>query len=69
MHVCQATCNVGQLNRESVRLSESGDRGVAYKLNAVCMSVLLNELIDVPILHPLGDHGKSALTHRHSKQW
>ena len=39
-----------------------------YKFSAVHM-LLPNELIDVPILHPLGDHCKPAFTHRHSNQW
>ena len=40
-----------------------------YKLGAVRMLVLSNELDDVPVFHPLGDHRKPAFGHRHPKQW
>jgi hypothetical protein len=40
-----------------------------YKLTAVHMFILLNELIDAPMFHPLRDHYKPAFTYCHSKQW
>ena len=67
MHVLQTTSNVNQLNRTSVRVC--GGRGVTHKLGAVGIFVLPNELDDVPMFHPLGDHCKSAFTHCHSEQW
>jgi hypothetical protein len=45
-----------------------GNREVAHKLNAVHMFVLLDKLVDVPILHPFGDHRKLTFAYRHSKQ-
>jgi hypothetical protein len=68
MHVRQAARNINQLNRTSARLC-SGDRGVMHKLSPVHMIVLLDKLVDVPMFHPLGDHGKPVVTYRHSKQW
>ena len=43
-------------------------QGVTYKLNAVHMIVLLDEVVDVPMFHPLGDHREPAFAYRHSKQ-
>jgi hypothetical protein len=45
-----------------------GNQGVTHKLNAVHMIVLLDELVDVPMFHPFGDHRKPAFAYRHSKQ-
>ena len=69
VHVHQTVRNVNQLNGALVRLSEGGDRGTTHKLSAVYMSVLLDELVDVPVIHPLGNHRKSAFAYRYSKQW
>ena len=44
------------------------ERGATYKLDAVHVLVLSNELDDVPMFHPLGNHRKLAFTYRHSKQ-
>jgi hypothetical protein len=43
-------------------------QGVTHKLNAVHMIVLLDELVDVPVFHPFGDHREPTFTYRHSKQ-
>jgi len=57
MHVLQAICNAGQLNgRPSVMLLQ--DQGTTYKLDAVYMLVPLNKLVDVPVLHPLGNESE-----------
>jgi hypothetical protein len=64
----QAASNVNQLNRTSARFC-GGDRRGTHKINAVHIFVLLDELIYVPMFHPLGDHRKPAFTYRHSKQW
>ena len=42
---------------------------VTYKLNAVHMPIPLNELVDVSVLHPLGNHCESMFTNCHPKQW
>ena len=68
VHVRQTGRNVNQLNRSSVRFCGAGDRG-AYKFGAVRMFVLSNELDDVPMFHPLGDHREPVSTYRHSEQW
>jgi hypothetical protein len=47
----------------------SGGRGATHKLNMVHIFVLLDELIDVPMFHPFGDHRKPTFAYRHSKQW
>jgi hypothetical protein len=41
-------------------------QGAAHKHNAVHIFVLLDELVDIPMFHPLGDHRKLAATHRYS---
>jgi len=57
VHVLQAICNAGQLNnRPSVILLR--DQVTTYKLGAVHMLILLNKLIDVPVLHPLGNESE-----------
>ena len=68
VHVRQAICNVNQLNSTSAGFY-GGDRGATNKLSAVYVWVLLDELIDVPMFHPLGDHRKPVFTYRHPKQW
>ena len=68
MHVRQAIRNVNQLNITSAGLCGE-DRGATNKLSAVYTRVLLDELVDVPVFHPLGDHRKSVSAYRHSKQW
>jgi hypothetical protein len=68
VHVRQAVCNVIQLNRISARFC-GGDQRVTHKPSAVHMFVLLDELVDVPVFHPLGDHREPAFAYRHSKQW
>jgi hypothetical protein len=68
VHVHQAIRNVNQLNTTSARFCGE-DRGATNKLSAVCAWVLLDELVDVPVFHPLGDHRKPAFTYRYSKQW
>jgi hypothetical protein len=45
-----------------------GDRGVTHQLSAVHIFVLLDELIDVPMFHPFGDHREPTFAYRHSKQ-
>ena len=45
------------------------DRGATHKLGTVHMFVLPNELDDISILHPLGNHRKPVFTYCHSKQW
>jgi len=58
VHVLQATRNVSQLNS---RLSVMLLRGwvTTYKLGAVYILIPLDELVDVSVLHPLGNESKS----------
>jgi len=65
MHIFQTVCNVGQLNRTSVRLVQWR---VTHELNAVDVAIPLDEVIDVPILHPLRNQGELVFAHRHSKE-
>jgi len=61
MHVLQAVCNTGQLNgRPSEMLLQ--DHVKTYKLGAVGVLVPLNKLVDVPVLHPLGNVSKPVFT-------
>ena len=66
VHVPQAARNVSQLDRTSAKRC-SGDRRATHKLNAVHIFVLLDELVDAPMFHPLRNHRKPAFTHRHSE--
>jgi hypothetical protein len=68
MHVAQTVRNINQLKNTSVRhLRERVSRDATHKLGAVQIFVPSNELDDVPLLHPLGYHRKSAFAHRHSE--
>ena len=40
-----------------------------YKLEPICIRVLLDVLVDVPIFHPLRSHRKFITGHRRSQQW
>jgi hypothetical protein len=69
MHIRQPVRDVNQLKRTSVRLCGGGDQGTTHKLSAVYMSIFLDELVDVPVIHPLRNHRKPAFAYRYSKQW
>jgi len=56
VHILQAICNTGQLNSASV--VPLRDQATTYKFGAVDMSIPLDELVDVTILHPLGYESK-----------
>ena len=56
MHVFQAICNTSQLSGTLVRLLQ--DQATTHKLSTVHMLIPLNELIDVPIFHPLRNQSK-----------
>ena len=57
VHVLYATCNAGQLNNQpSVLLLR--DQVTTYKLDAIYVLVPLNKLVDVPVLHPLGNESE-----------
>jgi len=56
MHILQATRNTSHLNGSSVRLLQ--DQVSTYKLSAVYMPVPLDELVNVSVLHPLGNESK-----------
>jgi len=66
VHVLQAVCNVNQLNIISVRLLWG--QVVAYELNAVNVPIHLDELIDIPIIHPLGNQSEPIFAHCHSEE-
>jgi len=42
---------------------------MAYKLNAVNVPIPLDELVDVPIIHPLGNQSELIFAHCHSEEW
>jgi hypothetical protein len=45
-----------------------GSRGATHKLNTVHIFLLLDELVDVPVFHPFGDHREPAFAYCDSKQ-
>ena len=66
MHIFQPIRNTGQLNGSSVRLPQ--DRVTTYKLDAVYMLIPLDKLVDVSVLHPLGNKCKPVFIDCHSEQ-
>ena len=56
MDVLQAIRNVGQLSGTSVGLLR--DQVTTYEFDAVYTLVPLDKLVDVPVLHPLGNESK-----------
>jgi len=58
VHIFQPTRNTSQLNNSSVRLLR--DQARTYELGAVCMLIPLDELVDVSMLHPLGNQSKAV---------
>ena len=44
-------------------------RVITYKLSTVDVSIPLDEVVDVPIFHPLRDQSEPVFTHSHSKEW
>ena len=65
MHILQAIRNASQLDRISARLLWG--QVATYKLRAVYMPAPLDELVDVSVFHPLGNHRKPVFTHCHPK--
>jgi len=66
VHILQAIRNINQLDNESVRFSFGSS---TYKINAVHMPILPDELVDIPIFHPCGNHREPTVAHCHSNQW
>ena len=67
MHILQAIRNIRQLPNELVRRLPRSNIDT-YKRSPVCIRIIPNELVDIPIVHPLRNHRKVALIERHSKQ-
>ena len=66
VHVLQPVRNPSQLENTSVSLPQ--DRVTTHQLSAVHVSIPLDELIYVSVLHPLRDHREPMFAHRHPKQ-
>ena len=66
VHILQAVCDVDQLNIISVRFMWG--RAMAYKLNAVNVPIPLDEVVDVPVIHPLGNQSELIFAHCHSEE-
>jgi len=58
VHVLQTIRNAGQLNGTSVQLLR--DKVTTYELGAVYVPILLNEFVDISVLHPLGNQSKTV---------
>ena len=67
MHILQTVRNINQLNSTLVRLLRG--QAATYELSAVGVPIPLDELVDIPILHPLRNQSESVFTHRHPKEW
>ena len=66
VHILQPIRNPSQLDNTSVSLPQ--DRVTTYQLSAIHVSIPLDELIDVSVLHPLRNHREPVFAHRHPKQ-
>ena len=66
MQILQAICDVNQLR--GVRQLPVEIVGVTHKHKAVGMWIHLDELVYVPILHPLRNHRKLVSTYCHPKE-
>ena len=66
MHILQAVRDPSQLGGASVSLLQ--DRVTTYKLGAVYMPIPLDELVDVSVFHPLGNHREPVFAHCHPEQ-
>jgi hypothetical protein len=69
VHILQTICHVCQLRSGSVeKLARIEYIGGTHKSSAVCIIIFPNELVDVSIVHPLGNHRKSVFADRHPKE-
>ena len=66
VHVLQPIRNIGQLN-ESVKLTTTGYNTTTYKLDQIHSLIHLEVLVDIPVAHPLRDHGKLTISKVHSQ--
>jgi len=60
VHILQSICGVNQLN-ESVTLTSASYGAIAHELSTVNSLIILYELIDVTVIHPLGYHRESVV--------
>ena len=67
-HACMPTQSPHRPTEQNISQVLVG-QGVTYKLGAIHMLVFFNELDDVPVFHPLGDHRKPAFSYCHPEQW
>ena len=68
MHILQAIRCLCQLSNGSV-WHPLGLNTNTYKRNSVCVGIFPNELVDVSIVHPLGNHRKLVFAKHHPEQW
>jgi len=61
VHVLQPVRGTGQLSK-SVKLATIGYNTTTYKLDTIRSLVSPGVLVDVPIAHPLRDHGKLTIS-------
>ena len=66
VHVLQAVRNASQLKGTSVRLPRG--QGRTHKFGTVHTPVSLDELIDIPVFHPLGNKSETVFVQHHSKK-
>ena len=68
VHVLQSIRGIGQLSELVTFVSQTNGRST-YELDAIGPCVILDELIDVPMLHPLGYHRKFVTLQSHADKW
>lgn len=61
VHVLQPICGIGQLH-ESVKSSTTEYNTTTYKLDTIHSLIRPDVLVDVPVAHPLRDHGKLIIS-------
>jgi len=63
----QTIRNVNQLSNTLGRFASRGV--VTYKLSTINLLILLDEIVDISIVHPLGNQSEPVFTHCHSNEW
>ena len=66
VHMLQATRNTNQLSNLSARLLRGQVK--THEFGTIDIQIPLDEVVDVPIFHPLGNQSESVFTHCHSKE-
>ena len=71
VHICQSPGNALELSELNYHQDERDDRQWAletYELEPIHIPMRFDELVDIPIVHPLRCHHELVSAHRHSQE-